>query len=84
METTQLPKNKWVDNITTIIHIHTDTQNRLLLSCKKRWNYVICCYTDGTIGIKLSRASQKERNKYRMMSLLCGIWKEHNKGIIKG
>ena len=41
-----------------------------LLSHKKRWNLAIC---DNPEGVILSKISQTEKDKYYMISLVCGI-----------
>ena len=51
-----------------MVYIH----NGILLSHKKKQNNVICNNMDGIID-SLSEVSQKEKDKYHMMSLISGI-----------
>ena len=44
-------------------------------SAKKERNFDICNNMDGLECIMLSEISQTEGNKYSLMSLICGIWK---------
>ena len=50
-------------------HIHTGK----LLSHEKEWNFAICSKIDGFGGIILSEISQKKKDKYHMLSFICGI-----------
>ena len=47
---------------------HTHTHNGILLSHKKEGNLAICNYIDGLRGYY-----PKEKDKYCMISLICGI-----------
>ena len=42
---------------------------------KKEWKFAICDNMDGPGKIMLSEISQAEKDKYCMLSLLCGIQK---------
>ena len=52
-----------------VVHIH----NRILFSHKKKTNPTICNNIDGVEGIMLSEISQVEKDKYQMISLVCGV-----------
>ena len=53
-----------------VVHIY----NGILLSHKKEWNNVICSNMDGPRDYHiLSEVSQREKKKYHMISLICGI-----------
>ena len=59
--------------------------NGILLSHKKKQNWVICSEVDGPHYITLesviqSEVSQKEKNKYRMLTHIYGILKKKKKG----
>ena len=47
--------------------------NGIVLSDKKEWNNAICSNMDDQEIIILSEVSQKEKDKYHMISLICGI-----------
>ena len=69
-EVSHVPISRWVDEI-TVVRI---CNGILLLSYKKEWNLTIC---DSMVGPKgcflLSEISQREEDKYCMISLICGI-----------
>ena len=52
-----------------VVHIY----HGILLRHKKEQNNAICSNMDATEIIILSEASQKEKDKYHMISLICGI-----------
>ena len=52
---------------------YTHIYNEILLSHKEERNKVICSDIDTTRLLFLSEASQKEKDKYHMISLTCGI-----------
>ena len=52
---------------------YTYVYNEILLSRKEERNKVICSDTDTTRLLFLSEISQKEKDKYHMISLPCGI-----------
>ena len=53
-----------------VVHIH----NGILLSHKKKTNPTICNNMDGPRGyFMLSEISQAEKDKYQMISLICGV-----------
>ena len=52
-----------------VVHIYSG----ILLSHRKEWNKAICSNIDATGIIILSEVSQKEKDKYHMISLVCGI-----------
>ena len=59
--------------IYTYIYIHTHTHNEILLSHKKNGTMpFVATWMDLEIII-LSEVSQKEKDKYHMISLTCGI-----------
>ena len=47
--------------------------NGILFSHKKERNNATCSNMDGTRDYHLSEVSQKEKDKYHMISLICGI-----------
>ena len=49
-----------------VVHIY----NGILLTHKKEWNSAICRGVDGPRDCEVS---QKEKNKYHIISLICGI-----------
>ena len=53
-----------------VVHIY----NGILLSHKKEQNWVICRDMDGPRDLQ-SEVSQKEKNKYRILTHISGIWK---------
>ena len=53
-----------------VIHVY----NRILLSCKKEWNKAICSKIDGPRDYHI-KWSKSDNDKYHMISLICGIWK---------
>ena len=63
------------DVVHTHTHTHTHTHRGILLSHKK--NEILLFETTGMDleGIMLNEMSQKEEDKYYMISFLCGIWK---------
>ena len=54
-----------------VIHIH----NRILFGHKKEWKFAIYNNMDGLEGIMLGEICQTEKDKYCMISLICGIQK---------
>ena len=52
--------------------VYTHTHNGILLSHKKEWNGAICKGMDGPRDCHIE-ISQKEKNKYHIILLLCGI-----------
>ena len=58
------------------IHIHRHTHNGILLSHKKERNIAVFSNMDGTMELEniiLGEVSQTDKNKYYMISLICGI-----------
>ena len=53
----------------TVIH----TYNGILLSHKKEWYSAICNNMDGPRDYHTNDVNQKEKDKYHMISLICGI-----------
>ena len=53
-----------------MVHIY----NGILLSLKKKANLVICSEVDGPRDCHTEWVSQKEKNKYRILMHICGIW----------
>ena len=60
--------NRFVDK-TTMGHLH----NGILLGHKKEEKFTLCNSIDGPGKIMLSEISQAEKDKYHMISFLCGI-----------
>ena len=60
--------NKWMDK-KDVVYIY----NGILLSHKKEWNLSFAATWMDLEGIMLSEISQKEKDKYCMISLICGI-----------
>ena len=52
-----------------MVHIH----NGILFSHKKKTNPTICNNIDGARGYYASEISQVEKDKYQMISLICGV-----------
>ena len=52
-----------------VVHIH----NGILFSHKKKTNPTIYNNMDGLESIMLSEINQMEKDKYQMISLICGI-----------
>ena len=52
-----------------VVHIH----NSILLSHKKEQNNAICSNMVGTETLILSEVSQKEKDKYHIISFISGI-----------
>ena len=52
-----------------MVYIH----NGILFSHKKKTNPTICKIMDEVEGIMLSEISQAEKDKYQMISLICGV-----------
>ena len=52
-----------------VVHIY----NGILLSPKKEQNWVICRDVDGSRDFIQSEVSQKEKNKYHILTHICGI-----------
>ena len=53
-----------------VVHIY----NGILLSHKKERNWVICRDVDGSNETVIqSEVSQKEKNKYRILTHICGM-----------
>ena len=61
-----------------VVHIY----NGILLNHKKERNSAICSDMDGLESVIQSEVSQKEKNKYRMISLICGIFKNGTNELI--
>ena len=52
-----------------VVHIY----NEMLLSYEKEWNNAICSNMDGPRDFHTKqKASQKKKDKYYMISLICG------------
>ena len=68
--------NKWIKmfyiyvGVYTHTHKHTHT-NEILLSNQRKWNLAICNNMDGT-GVYIEW-NKSEKDKYHMISLICGI-----------
>ena len=57
------------------IHTHREiyTHNRILLSYQKEWNNSICNNMNGPRDYHTSWSKSEEKDKYHMISLICGI-----------
>ena len=67
MEATQLPISGWLGRAVRYV----STVEYYL--AKERMNLTICDKWMDPEGIMLSKISQTEKDKYRMISLICGI-----------
>ena len=67
MEATEVSIDRWMDK-EDVAHIY----NGILLSHKKKQNWVICSEVDESVI--QSEVSQKEKNKYRMLTHIYGIY----------
>ena len=65
---TQMSTDRWMDK-EDVVH----TYSGLLLSHKKEWNDAIFSNIEDLEIIILGEVSQKEKDKYHMISLVCGI-----------
>ena len=63
-----MSKDRWLDK-EDMVHMHNG-----LLSHKKGWNYTICNNMDGPRADH-TKWSKSEKEKYHMISLICGIWR---------
>jgi len=59
----------WIKSMWCVIHTH----NGILLSHKKECSLTICNTWMELESIMLSEISQSEKDKYHMISLICGI-----------
>ena len=57
------------------------THNGILLSHKKEWNNAICSNMDGLRGYH-TKWSKSDKDKYHMISLICGILKNDTNELI--
>ena len=76
METTLMSINRWMDK-KDVVHMY----NGILLSHKNEWNNAFAATWMQLEIIILSEVSQKEKDKYHMISLICGIWNMTNEPI---
>ena len=60
------------DVVHTHTHTHTHTHNGILLSHKKNETLPFAATWMDLEGIMLSKISQTEKDKYCMISLICG------------
>ena len=63
----------WYIYIYTYTHTHTNTHNGILLSHEKDETLPFVITWMELEGIMLSEISQMEKDKYPMVSLICGI-----------
>ena len=64
---------KWsMDNEDVIWYVYTHKYNGILFSHKKEWNLAICNDMDGATEY-YAKQSKSEKDKYHMISLICGI-----------
>ena len=68
LQAAQMPINRWVDK-KAVLHLH----DGILLSCKKKEILPFATAWVGLESIMLSEISQWEKDKYRLISLLCGF-----------
>ena len=59
--------DRWMDE-EDVVHIY----NGILLGQKREWNNAICSHMDATRDHH-TKWSKSEKDKYHMMSLICGI-----------
>ena len=69
--------DEWIKKILyththTHTHTHIHTHNAILLSHKKEWNNDICSNMDGPRGYH-TKWSMPDKDKYHMISLICGM-----------
>ena len=57
-----------MDKEDVVIYIY----NVILLSHKKEWNFAICSNVDGSGG-HFAKWNKPDKDKYCMISLICGI-----------
>ena len=69
MVATRMPISRWMDN-EVVAYI-----NAILLRHKKKkeWNFAICSNMDGIGGHFISEISHTEKDKYCILSSMCGI-----------
>ena len=67
-EAAQVSIRRWVDK-TTMGHL----PNGVLLGYKKEENFILVTFWMDLEKIMLSEISQSDKNKYHMISLICGI-----------
>ena len=70
MEATTMSIDRWM-NKEDVVYIC----NGILLSHKKEWKNAICSNTDGPRDYH-NQWSMTEKDKYHMISLICGIWRK--------
>ena len=68
MEAAQVPISRQVDK-KAVVHLY----NGILLGCKKNRILPFATAWTDLEGITLSEISQSEKDKYHMISLICGI-----------
>ena len=71
MEATYVCINRWMDK-EDVVYMH----NGILHSHKKEWNNAICSSVEWPRDTISNEISQTEKDKYHMMSLICGIFKK--------
>ena len=64
----KFPSDRGMDK-EDVVHIY----NGILLSHKKEWNNATCSNMDGLRDYHTSEVSQTEKDKYHMISFICGI-----------
>ena len=74
MEATCMSINRGTDK-DNVVHIY----NGILLNQKEEWNCAICRYVDGPRDCH-TQWSQKVKNKYHLLTHVCGIWKKWYRG----
>ena len=64
-----------------VTHTHTYTHSRILLGHQKEWNNAIYSNMDGPRDYH-TKWSSLEKDKYHMISLICGILKNDTNELI--
>ena len=68
LEAARVPISRWIDK-KAVVHLH----NGILPGCKKEGNIFLCNSIGRPGSIMLSEISWSEKEKYQMISLICGI-----------
>ena len=74
MEAIQVFIDKSMYKYVVCVHTHTHWN----ISHQKEWDLAICNNMDDLENIMLSEISQSDKDKYHMISLICGIYKTKN------
>ena len=79
MEATLMPIDRLMDK-EDVVHVY----NGILLSHKKEWNWVICGDVDGPRDCVQSEVSQKEKNKYCILTHMWSLEKWYRWTSLQG